>query len=644
MKTMIRMFLPALALSAASTTLNAQALVGITDNNQLFTLTSVTVPGSRSTPIALTGLTAGQTIAGIDYRPATGELFAMGYNSTNGSTQLYRVNVNTGALTAVNATPITLSLGSGSIGFDFNPTVDRIRVVGANRKNYRLNPLNGSIAATDVDLQYAAGDPNILSTPSVGAVAYTNSYLGMATTTLYDYDESLNILAIQNPPNNGTLNTVGSSGILVNNALRTVDMDIYFNPVNKTNIGYLSANTGIGTMDNLYTINLATGATSLIGTLNLAVKDIAILPASFTPPGVVTGQLVYALVNNNRALLSFDSNNPETVRGLVYITGVDSAHTLVGMDFRPADRELYALGYTGGTQQYYKLYRINTGTGVATAINTGNTDTLNLGPTFNIGFDFNPTVDRIRVVSSLGANYRLNPTTGAIVAKDGDMRWATGDVSVSKQVRVSTIAYTNSYQGATSTSLLAINDSGAILTSINPPNDGTLNTIALGIYTINPLDNTSDMEFFYDSTIQGNRGYLAANPGGLVDVLYTLSETGAVTAVDTIGYGLNITDIAVQPMYKNSSLLVKGLTSARSEFIIYPNPATTSLHMVLENAARESEQYQVRDITGRMLLQGTIVTGSKEVVIPLSTLAAGSYVISLSVNGSVYAPMQFTKL
>ena len=35
------------------------------------------------------------------------------------------------------------------------------------------------------------------------------------------------------------------------------------------------------------------------------------------------------------------------------------------------------------------------------------------------GFDFNPTVDRIRVVSDTGQNLRLNPDTGAVAAVDG---------------------------------------------------------------------------------------------------------------------------------------------------------------------------------------------------------------------------------
>ena len=102
-----------------------------------------------------------------------------------------------------------LTLGSNSaISFDFNPTVDRIRVVGANKKNYRLHPVTGAIAATDMDLAYAVGDVNAAASAAIGACAYTNSYIGSTVTTLYNYDMSLNILTTQIPPNKGTLNTV----------------------------------------------------------------------------------------------------------------------------------------------------------------------------------------------------------------------------------------------------------------------------------------------------------------------------------------------------------------------------------------------------------------------------------------------------
>ena len=179
---------------------------------------------------------------------------------------------------------VRLELGTGSIGFDFNPTVDRIRVVAANRANYRLNPNDGTIAATDGALTYATGT----GTPSIGAAAYTNSFMGATATSgtiLYDYDELLNTLNTQLPPNDGTPNSVGASGIVVNTTTPHVDLDIYSTGVG-VNVAYLVATTGTSANTSLYTVNLTTGAATLVGAIGngLAARDIAVAAAT----GVVT--------------------------------------------------------------------------------------------------------------------------------------------------------------------------------------------------------------------------------------------------------------------------------------------------------------------------------------------------------------------
>ncbi|RZK88764.1 MAG: DUF4394 domain-containing protein, partial [Hymenobacter sp.] len=126
----------------------------------------------------VSGVTPGQRLVGMDYRPNTGQAFVLGYDASITSTstpnaQLYTIAPATGVVTAVGAA-IRLELGGATdrIGFDFNPTVDRIRVVSTNDRNYRLNPVTGGVAATDGNLAYADGTP---ADANVGAVAYTNS-------------------------------------------------------------------------------------------------------------------------------------------------------------------------------------------------------------------------------------------------------------------------------------------------------------------------------------------------------------------------------------------------------------------------------------------------------------------------------------
>ncbi len=157
----------------------------------------------------ITGLGSGLTLLGIDFRPATGGLYGLGSDS-----RLYLIDTQSGVATAVSATAFTPALSGTAFGFDFNPTVDRIRVVSNTGQNLRLNPITGAVAATDANLAYAGTDPNSGSTPMVTGAAYTNPDNDpMTATTLYDIDAGLGLLVTQNPPNNGTLNTVGAVGI-----------------------------------------------------------------------------------------------------------------------------------------------------------------------------------------------------------------------------------------------------------------------------------------------------------------------------------------------------------------------------------------------------------------------------------------------
>ena len=180
---------------------------------------------------------AGETILGIDMRPATGQLYALGSSS-----RLYTINMSSGAAAVVGTAPFTTLLSGTSFGFDFNPTVDRIRVVSNTGQNMRLDPNTGLIAAVDLPL-----NPG---TPAVSAAAYTNNFAGAATTTLYVVDATTDKLYMQNPPNNGTLVEVGALGI-------NITADNGFDIASKSGKAY--GIFSIGALTKLYTVDLTTG-------------------------------------------------------------------------------------------------------------------------------------------------------------------------------------------------------------------------------------------------------------------------------------------------------------------------------------------------------------------------------------------------
>jgi hypothetical protein len=184
----------------------AEAFYGVTQDNRLVTFQSDNV--TNVAPVhAITGLPGGENIIGLDVRPLNGQLYGLGKTS-----RLYVINPRTGAARQVGATPFIPALAGASFGFDFNPTVDRIRVTSDAEQNLRLNPDDGTVAAVDTNLAYAAGDPGAGTNPNVGGSGYTNNFAGATSTTLYDIDNARHALVTQNPPNDGTLTTVGALG------------------------------------------------------------------------------------------------------------------------------------------------------------------------------------------------------------------------------------------------------------------------------------------------------------------------------------------------------------------------------------------------------------------------------------------------
>ena len=183
--------------------------------------------------------------------------------------RIYTINLTSGVANSVGGAGVfTLN---GSVGdIDFNPTVDRIRAVTTNDQNLRLNPNDGSLAATDTDLAYAAGDVNAGANPNIAGAAYTNSFAGATTTTLYDIDSTLGILTTQVPPNNGLLNTVGALGVATS---ANVGFDIFFFG-NQAFASLGSDVCGYG----FYAINFAIGTASLVGSFasGFLIRDIAI--------------------------------------------------------------------------------------------------------------------------------------------------------------------------------------------------------------------------------------------------------------------------------------------------------------------------------------------------------------------------------
>lgn len=270
----------------------AELVYGLTNTFNLVTFDSA-APGTFLTTVATSGVVAGQTLRAIDFRPATGQLYAISTinSATTGVGQLYTVNTSTGALTAVGST-FSLLTGSNRVSMDFNPVVDRIRVVSGTGNNLRLNPTTGAIAATDTNLAYDPADSHFGGAPLIADIAYTNNVAGATQTTLYGYDYDWDgIITIGSvngtpqSPNSGLMYTVGAAFPSPVTFSASIGMDVS----GTTGIAYINADDGSSAnADFFFSVDLTTGAATNLGSFGTTdMLDFSVAPAPVPEPATL---------------------------------------------------------------------------------------------------------------------------------------------------------------------------------------------------------------------------------------------------------------------------------------------------------------------------------------------------------------------
>lgn len=314
----------------------AEPLIALTTTNTLLTL-DTDEPGTVTKTTTITGLQTGENILGIDFRPANGTLYGLGSTSI-----LYTINLTTGAATAVGPA-FTPALDGTAFAFDFNPVADRIRVISNNAQNLRLNPDTGAVAGLDTAVAYpGSGDTNSGATPAIVGAAYTNSFSGVASTSLFVIDSGTDDLALQGSvggsptsPNTGTLSTVGPLALDFGD-----EAGLDFSPLSGRLFASLTR-TG-QTATDLLEIGLGTGLPSTrTGFISSAIitRDIALPILDTTAPTVTittpstptrrikTGRLLFsgtAADNLQIVAVKFRTVHGNTISDFEDATGTDS--------------------------------------------------------------------------------------------------------------------------------------------------------------------------------------------------------------------------------------------------------------------------------------------------------------------------------
>jgi hypothetical protein len=188
---------------------DARWIYGLTADQQLVWFKS-SAPQRAKAIGPITNLSGDTRLVGIDFRPASGELWAIGDAGGIYVIDLATAEASFRAQANLSGAPFAPS--GVAFGVDFNPTVDRLRVVSDTGTNLRINVDTGAVTE---DPGLNVGAPPAAATGVAGA-AYTNNDADPASaTTLFDLDldSATDQLLIQAPPNAGSLNPTGNLGV-----------------------------------------------------------------------------------------------------------------------------------------------------------------------------------------------------------------------------------------------------------------------------------------------------------------------------------------------------------------------------------------------------------------------------------------------
>ena len=245
-----------------------ESLLAVNDQGELLSFRAGK-PGKILSRKKIAGL--GEGVRGIDFRVSHGVLFVLAESG-----RIYTLDVNTAQAKPVGEAP--LALPAIETGFDFNPTVDRMRIALADGTNKRAHPVSGSQVDADPRtegiqadgmLTYAPGDPHAGWAAMINGVAYTYNQKNDKLTTNFAIDGARGTLVTMGSregaepavsPNGGLVFTVG---LLQTGPVTQVSFDIS----DVHNTAYLAATRAGDTRSHLFRVNLDTGEARFVGTI-----------------------------------------------------------------------------------------------------------------------------------------------------------------------------------------------------------------------------------------------------------------------------------------------------------------------------------------------------------------------------------------
>ncbi len=263
----------------------------------------------------------------------------------------------------------------------------------------------------------------------------------------------------------------------------------------------------------------------------------------FVPPAADTLGAIFSDGFESGNVSAWSLSTPEDTLDSKSVSGLQTGEKLTGMDSSAlAGQPITISGENDnqviGISNLGRVFNINCNTGVATPIGSIPSFFTNpFNPAETIGFDINPlTGDKTFTNTEEGVGFMVNSTVGGFAFKS--LFYPLGDPGMGQTPKIVSMAYTNVFSGATTTSLFGIDSNRDTLVNINLNTGQTTTVGPLGVNTsgiaaldMAPKNNESEPDRCFGAfTLQGENKTR----------FYSVNlQTGAATEIGTIGDGTN---------------------------------------------------------------------------------------------------------
>ena len=315
------------------------------------------------------------------------------------------------------------------------------------------------------------------------------------------------------------------------------------------------------------------------------------------------------------------------VKGTLFVGGTN------GM-FRSTDNGVTWTRSSATTGTVYSLYAVGdtiyagVGSGLGKAKYT--TDT---GQTWiDLGY---PGFMATHILKANGVLY-VGSNSGLQFSPDHGTTWVTPPTSTGLYAPIITGLATlgGSVYAACSTGVYKTIDDGANWSVVLPRSMFSLTTIDTSL-----LGGTNNYGIFQSdqtgtnwNAINNGLPYVGAGSYNPVnDITYNSQFVIAITGGDSAVYVTNLADLGLNPTSPTTAVNQASMQAPQS-VVVYPNPATDVVTVVLKSNNTTPATIEVMDVTGRTIYSTVSTTTQTEV--PLNTLNAGCYYVRVTQGNS----------